>query len=107
MLARHEAKISDLEAVDDLLELTHSPSSLVRIVGGVGQVSGKDDKVRLAAKAVDQRHRVLKGDIRLWIGRTLETPVGIAQLEKVEVIFPLGFADRSHTRSAEPGGKHH
>src|SRR5215510_16183142 len=55
VLAGHKAHGLDPELTDNLLELGHPCAPHFGIVGGVGQVAGEDDEVRLLIEAVDRR----------------------------------------------------
>jgi len=44
VLARHEAHVLVLEALDDVAELGQAPPPLLRIVRGVREVAGEDDE---------------------------------------------------------------
>jgi hypothetical protein len=73
MLAGHQAQRLYLQLGDDRLELAHALLPHRYVVGGVGEIAGEDDEVRLHAHAVDggdgllQRH--VLGDGRFALRR--------------------------------------
>jgi hypothetical protein len=86
VLSRHEAHVLVPEAFDDVVELGQAPPSLFRIVGGVREVAGEDDEVRLKREAVHRCDRFLQRAARVRIhGRAVEAPVRVRQLDEVEV----------------------
>src|SRR5262249_55178984 len=107
VLAGHETHGLDLEPIDDLLELRQSLPSKVGVIGGVGEISGEDDEVGLALKCIHPFDRVFERHIGFGIGRTLEAPMGVRELQEVEVIRGLAFrtARGATAELAEAGRK--
>src|SRR5712691_11850936 len=75
VLSRHEANVLVPEALDDVAELGQAPPSLLRIVGGVREVAGEDDEVRLESEAVYRGDRLRQRAGRIRIDdRPVEAP---------------------------------
>jgi len=56
MFARHEPHIFYFELADDFFELAQAAPALLGIVGGMSQIAGKDDEIRLRAEVVHGHH---------------------------------------------------
>ena len=110
MLTGHEADVLYLELADDLLELGKPLPAHFRVVGGMGQVAGEDDEVGLLGQAVDGSHGLFERPLGVGIGWALEAPMGVGQLDEVEVIVSSALG-RGHgaggARDAKAGGEHH
>src|SRR5882672_1083255 len=105
VLARHEANVLVLEALDDIAELGQTPASLLGIIRGVREVAGEDYEVRLELEAVHRGDRLVQRAARVRIhDRPVEAPVRVGKLDEVEVVLcragELGTA-------CEAGGEHH
>ena len=52
MLAGHEAHILYLKTADDFFELAKPATPIFGIVGGMGEIAGKDKEIRLCGELV-------------------------------------------------------
>ena len=89
VLARNEADVLDLQLADDGLNSLHAALAL-RVVGGVREIAGEDDEVGLVGQAVDRDDRLFERMLGVGIGRALVAPVGVRDLDEVEVAGRLG-----------------
>ena len=88
VLARHEAQVLVLQALDDVAKLGQAPPSLLRIVRRVREVAGEDDEIRLELEAVHRRDRLRQRAARVGIhDRPVEAPVRVGKLDEVEVVL--------------------
>ena len=101
VLAGHEAHVLDLELADDGLELSQTPTPLDGVVGGVRQVAREDDEVGRFLQLVDRGDRLAQRDIGIGVGRTLETPMRVRELNEIE----LTIAASCRRAAGEPGGE--
>jgi hypothetical protein len=73
---------------NDLLELGHAPAPLLCVVGGVGEVAGEDDEVRLPLERVDRGDRAPQGRRRLRVHRgPAKAPMRVRQLDEEEILL--------------------
>ena len=84
------------------LEFRQALAPLDGIVGGVREVAGEHDEVRLSIESVDRGHRFLERCLCVRIGRPFEAPMRIGQLNEVEIVLPRGERD-----ARQAGREHH
>src|SRR5260370_33353781 len=101
VFAGDEPHVLDLEIGDDGLELRHAALALLVVGGGMGEVAGEHNEVRLLREPVHRGDRALQGGLRLGVGRPLESPVGVGHLDEEEVL-PCGQGTAPAT---EAGGE--
>ena len=109
VLAGHELDILHLELADDGTNLVHAFTPDLAVLGGMGEVAGEDDEIRRFLQTVHRGHRLLQRSRRVRVlGRTLEAPMRIGELDEVEVLCrgSLGSGRRCGARDqhdpAEP-----
>jgi hypothetical protein len=101
VLARHEAHVLHRERRDDLAEALHALAADLGIVGGMGEIAGEDDEVRLLGQAVHGGHRLLQRVLGIGICSPAVTPVRVGELHEMEV---AGLGASLAARE-EPGGE--
>ena len=108
MLAGHVPLHGHFEICHDGLELAHALVPLGLVVGGVGQIAGEDDEVGLLRERVHRPHRLTERVGRLRVGRTLESPVGVGELDEEEIVLPSSrLAEDLRACSRQPRGEDH
>src|SRR5476649_718505 len=90
VLAGQEAHVLDVEGGDDFLEALHARAALGAVLGRVGQVTGEDDEVGLLRQAVHRDDGLFEGVLGVGIGRALVAPMGVRDLDEMEVAGRLG-----------------
>ena len=101
-------KITDdgcLQLGDDGPKFGHAPPALGWVVSRVRQVTGEDDEVRLMGKRVHggDRLRQRAGRVRIDVLAN-EAPVGVGQLDEVEVLRRRACRHCLAPRGAQPTG---
>ena len=94
MLAGKKPHVPDLEVADDRPKLAQSPAPLCGIVRGVGEISGKDDELRLLFKGIDRRDRLPERVAGVRIRGSLVAPMGVGQLHKIQRVCRGGTCAR-------------
>ena len=92
MLSCHETHGLHFELTDDVTELRHALPAYPSIVGGLGEIAGEDDEIRLFIERIDGRNRLLQCSLGIRIdGRSVEPPMRVGELNKIEgiIFFPL------------------
>ncbi len=108
VLAWHEMDVLYLQILDDVAKLAHALASLRRIVGGMGQVTGENDELRLIVKRVDLGHRLAQRALSIRIdGRPLKAPVRIRELDEIELVGIRIAIVLGSRESGQAGGKYH
>ena len=102
VLPGHEAHGLDLELAHDGLEFRHALPALHRVVGGVREIAGEHDEVRLVVEVVHRPHDLLQGALGVRIGRPFEAPMRVRQLQEVELVLVC-----TQRHAGQGGGEHH
>src|SRR5919204_4948858 len=90
VFAGHEANLPGFEAADQLAELRETPAPLVRIVGGVREIAGEDDEVRLWLERVYRGDGLRQRAGGVGIRRGHGTPKGIPTIYEKKNLPPRG-----------------
>src|SRR5215510_13339314 len=105
MFPRHEPHCFCFQLTDDVTEFSHAVSADVPIVGGLSEIACEHDKIRLLLKTVHGSHGLFQGPLRIRIDiRSVKTPVGIGQLDKIEGLALHLWSDAGANRGT--GSEH-